>query len=46
MPQPDKPDERNKGVIFKNFVPFPNCKSDINNTETHNAKDIDSNTNV
>ena len=34
-------DERNKGVIFKNFAPFTNCKIKINNTEIDNAKDID-----
>ena len=39
-------DERNKGAIFKNCALFVNCKSEINNTEIDNAKDIDSNTNV
>ena len=34
-------DERNKGVIFKSCAPFINCKSEINNTEIDNAKDID-----
>ena len=34
-------DERVKGVIFKNCTPFINCKSEINNTEIDNAKDID-----
>ena len=34
-------DEKNKGIIFKNCVPFINCKSEINNTEIDNAKDID-----
>ena len=34
-------DERNKGVIFKNCAPFINCKSEINNIEIDNAKDID-----
>ena len=33
-------DERNKGVVFKNCAPFTNCKSEINNTEIDNAKDI------
>ena len=33
-------DERDKGVIFKNCVPFTNCKSEINNTEIDNAKDV------
>ena len=34
-------DERDKGVAFKNFVPFINCISEINNTQIDNAKDID-----
>ena len=34
-------DNKNNGVIFKNCVPFSNCKSEINNTEIDNAKDID-----
>ena len=34
-------DERNKGVIFKNFAPFINCKSEINNIEIDNTKDSD-----
>ena len=34
-------DERNKGVTFKNCAPFTNCKSEINDTEIDNAKDID-----
>ena len=34
-------DERNKGVIFKNYAPFINCISEINNTEVDKAKDID-----
>ena len=31
----------NKKVIFKYCVPFTNCISEINNTQVHNAKDID-----
>ena len=31
----------NKKGIFKNFVPFTDCKSEINNIEIDNAKDID-----
>ena len=31
----------NKGVAFKNCVPFTNCISEINNTQVDNAKDID-----
>ena len=34
-------DNKNNGVIFKNCLPFSNCKSEINNTEIDNAKDID-----
>ena len=34
-------DETNKGVIFKSCAPFINCKSEINNIEIDNAKDID-----
>ena len=34
-------DERDKGVAFKNCAPFINCTSEINNTQTDNAKDID-----
>ena len=34
-------DERNKGIIFKTFSPFVYCKSEINNTEIGNAKNID-----
>ena len=34
-------DERDKGVIFKNFAPFTNFISEINNTQVDNAKDID-----
>ena len=33
-------DERNKGVIFKSFALFINFKSEINNTEIDNAKNI------
>ena len=36
-----KADERDKGVKFKNCSPFINCKTEINNTEIDNAKDID-----
>ena len=31
----------NKKVIFKNFAPFSNCISEINNTQVDNAKYID-----
>ena len=34
-------DEKNKGVIFKNCVPFIINNSEINKTEIDNAKDID-----
>ena len=31
----------NEKVIFKNYAPFTNCISEINNTQVDNAKDID-----
>ena len=34
-------DERKKGVIFENYDPFINYKTEINNTEIDHAKDID-----
>ena len=34
-------DERDKGVAFKNCAPCINCICEINNTQTDNAKDID-----
>ena len=34
-------DERNRGVIFKNYVPFNKCISRINNTGTDTAQDFD-----
>ena len=34
-------DERDKGVTFKNCVPFVKCISIINNIEIDHAKDID-----
>ena len=33
--------KKNKGVTFKNCAPFTNCKSEIDNAEINNAKDID-----
>ena len=33
-------EERDKGIIIKNCAPFINCKTEINNTEIDNAKDI------
>ena len=33
-------DERNKGVTFKNFAPFTDSISEINNTQVDNAKYI------
>ena len=41
MQQPDKQMKEIKGVTFKNFSPFTNCKNEINNTKIDNAKDID-----
>ena len=34
-------EERNKGVIFKNWAPFTDCISEINNTQIENAKELD-----
>ena len=34
-------DERDKSVEFKNYTPFTNFISEINNTQIDNAKDID-----
>ena len=34
-------DERKKCVIFQNYAPFFNCKSETNNTEIDNSKNID-----
>ena len=34
-------DEKNKGVIFKNYEPFIKCISKMNDTEIDNAHDID-----
>ena len=34
-------DQGNKEVIFKNYIPFTDCISEINNTQIDNAKDID-----
>ena len=33
-------DKRNNGVIFKNCAAFINCKSEINDIEIDNSKDI------
>ena len=32
---------KNMQVLFKNCAPFTNCKSDVNNTQIDNAKNID-----
>ena len=34
-------EERDKGVAFKNFAPFTNFVSEINNFQTDSCKDID-----
>ena len=34
---PANPDNNNKEVVFKNCVPFTDCISEINNTQTDNA---------
>ena len=33
-----KADERNKKVTFKNFAPFTECISNIDNTQSYHAK--------
>ena len=33
-------DKRNKEVVFKNYAPFSDCVSEINNTQVDNAKDL------
>ena len=35
------PDNKDKKVIFKNCALFTNCISEINNTQIHNATDLD-----
>ena len=35
------PDNRNRKIMFKNFVPFTDCISEINNKEIDHTKDID-----
>ena len=35
------PDNRNRKIIFKIFVPFTDCISGINNKEIDHTKDID-----
>ena len=34
-------DETNKDMIFKNYAPFRESITEINHTQTENAKDID-----
>ena len=38
--RPREVDKINKEVIFKNYAPFTDCISKINNTQV-NAKDVD-----
>ena len=33
-------DERNKGVIFKDYAPFTDCISEVNNNQIDYTKDI------
>ena len=37
----NNPKNGNKEVVFKNCAPFTDCMSEINNTQTDSAKDID-----
>ena len=41
MMQPKRIDERNKGLIFKNYAPFTDCISEVKNTERDNSKHLD-----
>ena len=34
-------DGNNKQAIFKNYAPFNDCITETNNTQLHNAKDLD-----
>ena len=38
---PAEPDNDGKKVVFKNYLPFTDCISKINNTQIDNAKNID-----
>ena len=38
---PEAPNNRNEEMIFNNCSPFTDCRNKINNTQVHNAKDID-----
>ena len=40
-PPATNPDNNDKEVVFENFASFTDCKSEINNTQIDNAKDID-----
>ena len=35
------PNNNNKEVVFKNYVPFTDCIIEVNSTQTDNASDID-----
>ena len=37
----DKVGKRDKEVRFKNYAPFIECTSEVNNTQTDHAKDLD-----
>ena len=37
----NNPNNRDKEVVYKNYTPFTNCVSEINNTQIDNDKDID-----
>ena len=41
MMQPKRIDERNKGLIFKNYAPFTDCISEVKKTERDNSKHLD-----
>ena len=37
----NNPNNGDKEVVFKNYAPFTDCISEINNTQTGDAKDTD-----
>ena len=39
--EPIRTDKNNKRVIFKHYTLFTDCITEINNTQLHNAKDLD-----
>ena len=40
-PPPAKPNNHDKEVVFKNYAPFTDCISEVNNMQIENAKYTD-----